>query len=68
MNVVPVFLAIVGVFFIAGMAAYIVEKIGTHGPDMAKILTIVITVAGLGIAVGILTQIVSNVETVFNLH
>lgn len=65
MNTIPVLLAIIGVFFIAGLAASIVEKVGQNGPDMAKTLTLVVWVAGIGIVVGILSQVVGEVNTVF---
>ncbi|MDQ7094246.1 hypothetical protein REC12_11660 [Desulfosporosinus sp. PR] len=66
--IVPVFLAIVGLFLIGGIAANIVEKTGQHGPDMAKTIVMVLTVAGLGITVGILSNIVMEITTVFNLR
>jgi nitrate reductase gamma subunit len=65
MSIIPLLLALMGLFLIGGLAASIVEKTGTHGPDMAKTLATVIWVAGIGIVVGILSQVVGEVNTVF---
>jgi nitrate reductase gamma subunit len=65
MSAIPIFLALCGLFLIVGLTASIIEKTGTHGPDMAKTLATVIWVAGIGIVVGILSQVVGQVNTVF---
>lgn len=64
---IPLFLSIVGLFLVAGIAAAIIEKVGQHGPDMAKTLTLVVSVLGLGVIIGSLFQIINQTRTVFNL-
>jgi nitrate reductase gamma subunit len=66
MQMIPLFIALIGLFLIAGLAASVIEKVGQHGPDMAKTLTIVVWVAGIGMVVGILSQVVGQVNATFN--
>lgn len=63
---VAVFLALCGLFLIAAVATSVLEKIGQHGPDMAKTLMMIVFVIGVSITVGVLTSIVFQVKTTFN--
>lgn len=66
MEIVPIVLALCGLFLIAGLAASILDKTGQHGPQMANTLSMVVWVAGIGIVVGVLSQIVFKVDSVFH--
>lgn len=66
-GMVALFLALCGLFLIAGVAVSILERIGQHGPDMAKTLTMIIFAVGISITVGVLTSIVFQVKTTFSL-